>query len=283
MADPKVISVIRKLLKHARDLRDEELTGYAYHSLSFAEYFITGRYDAFLKYARLAAEHLFRCEDRSELMHVYYLVGIDAHNKGLHDIAYHLFLTARNIAEETGQTTSAAILDEDIGHILLLIGDYKEARVYLKNSLRIVRRNPSHPHYYNNVTSCFMNDAEACLRLGLIREAQKDYEKTGQFMEKHPNAFQPDARINFALLGVKIAVVDQDGALVRTRFETLLEQIGQIPQIGIYINDLRQLTDLLIRAGEVSLAGRLVKALEKKPIADDAAEPQRLLLEAKLA
>lgn len=281
--DAGVLPVLRQLLKHAKRLNDDELTGYVYHSISFAEYFITGRYVAFLKYARLAARHLFRCEDRSELMHVYYLVGLEALNKGLHDIAYHLFMTARNIAEETGQKTSAAILDETIGHILIQIGDYRKARKFLKKSLGGVLKDPSHPHYYNNVTSCYMNDAEACLNLGLIEEAREDYEKTRQFMEEHPDVNQLDVQMNYALLGTKIAIDDSDPSILKVRFGELLRQFDRTAPATIYIGDLHKLVKRLIQAGEVTLAGKLVRTISTKQIAHDATEAQRIFIQTRIA
>ena len=281
--DPGVLPVLRQLLKHAKRLDDDELMGYAYHSISFAEYFITGRYDAFLKNARLAARHLFRCEDQSELMHVYYLVGLDALNKGLHDIAYHLFMTARNIAEETGGKTSAAILDETIGHILIQIGDHREARKFLKKSLRGVLKDPAHPHYYNNVTSCYMNDAEACLNLGLLDEARKDLEKTRLFMEEHPDETQLDVQMNYALLETKIAIDDGDPAQLMTKFREMLKQLDRTAPTTIYIGDLYKLTKKLIQAGELDLAGKLVKAISTKQIARDATDAQRIFIQTGIA
>ena len=83
--DPNVLNVLKALLKEAKRLNDDELIGYTYHSLAFANYFVVNNYNLFLKYLSLAAKHLFNVDNSKELMHVYYLIAIDALNKDLYE------------------------------------------------------------------------------------------------------------------------------------------------------------------------------------------------------
>lgn len=280
-SEQRTIPILRRMRKEALSIGDNELLGYVYHSLAFAEYFISGRYDAFLKNLRLATRHLLYCEDQSELMHVYYLVAIDALNKGLSDIAYNYFLTARNIAAETGQETSAAILDENIGHIFLQMGVYAESRRFMKRSLKGIRKDKAHPHYYNNMASCYMNDGEACLQMGLLDQACHAYDKTARFMERNRDKLQPDARFNFVLFGTQIAIVQGNRKLLRKRFSQTMKMIKEITQAANYVNDVCRLSGMLIQAKEYALAGELLSVIEKKKPAEDATDAVWVLENAK--
>ena len=68
------------MLRYASAHNDIELEGYVHHSIAYVEHFILGRYEKFLEHLRLATQCLMRSEDKSEMMHVYYLVAIDAMN-----------------------------------------------------------------------------------------------------------------------------------------------------------------------------------------------------------
>ena len=283
LSDPRVLDVLKKMKKKAIVLKDHELIGYVYHSLAFAEYFIGGDYAAYLKSLRLSAKYLLSCDNPAELVHVYYLVAIDALNKGLYDLSHHFFLKARTIAEETEQPTSAAILEENIGHILGVLGAYKEARRSFQRSLRGVRKDPSHPHYFNNIASCYMNEAYMCLEMGLLAEAEKLHDRTRTFMEENPNAFQIDAIIHFVLLDAQIAIRKHDEARIEKSVHQTIMQLKKAKQGANYVVDTQKLVLALIDTGRIRAAGSLVRILERMDLADDATAAQRTLIETKIA
>ena len=280
--DPKVLDVLREMEKKALELGDDELLGYVYHSIAFAEYFIAGNYEGFLKNVRLSASHLLNCEDPSELIHVYYLIGLDAMNKGIYDLSYHFFLKACNIAEETGQETSVAILEENIGNILIIVGAYEEARGVFQKSLRGIMKDPSHPHYYNNVATCHMNEAWSCLGMGLLSDAEESCEKTRVFMEENAEAFQIDARINIALLEAEVALRKGDSDGLRAIVTEIIQLVQQVPQMANYMEELKKLVLDLMDAQELAPADELIKVISSKDLADDATNAGRSLNEMKV-
>jgi|GEM_PF-5846929 len=282
LADKRVIGVLNKMLKEALLTGDQQLIGYVYHSIAFAEHFIMGRYPRFLKNLRLAATYLLRSSDQSEMMHVYYLIAIDSMNKGLNDIAVLYFREARNIAEETEQETSAAILDESIGHILLNIGRYKEARKYLKRSLAGIKKDKSHPHYFSNLTSNYMNDAMACLELNKYKEARQSYEKVKSFIEKHPNELKIGTRIHFELLRLRLALIDGDNQEAADSYNELLS-LGQADSTAhMYMIEIKKLCDILIEKKKYEWIEETINSIEENGIAPDAADALRVLTSIKI-
>lgn len=283
LMDPRVFDILNKLLKKANNLKDEELIGYTYHSLAFANYFVKGDYDAFLNDLSHAAKHLLKEKDSSEILHVYYLIAIDALNKGAYDISYQYFLTARNVANRSKLKTSAAILNENIAHTLMLIGDYKQARTFLKKSLAGIKMDPSHPHYYNNVVSCYINDADACLHLDLINEAEKNYNKTKKFIDANTNAFQLDAYINFALLGARIAIRKKNTQLLENRLKVLFKYLKKLTQAANYVNDINTLVNELLAIKQFNYVKKIINILSKKEISSDAINAKRIFNETKIS
>ena len=277
VADKRVVGVLNKMLKEALQTGDPQLIGYVYHSIAFAEHFIMGRYQRFLKNLRLSATYLLSSSDQSEMMHVYYLIAIDSMNNGLNDIAVLYFREARSIAEETGQETSAAILDESIGHILMNIGQHKEARKYLKRSMAVIKKDKKHPHYFSNLTSNYMNDAMACLELNKYTEAHKSFGKVRGFIEKHPNEFKIGTRIHFELLRLRLALIDEDEQESSAGYSELLSLLRADSTSHMYMAEIKKLCDILIEKKEYERIDELIKTIEDNGIAPNAVDALRLM------
>ena len=282
IADKRVIGVLDKMLKEALLTNDQQLIGYIYHSMAFAEHFIMGRYQRFIKNLELASAYLLRCPDQSELVHVYYLIAIDAMNKGLNDIAVLYFREARSIAEETEQRTAAAILDESIGHILMNIGQYKEARKYLKRSLAGVRKDKIHPHYYSNMASNYINEALSCLELQKHKEAKDAYEKAEGFIENHPNEFRTATHINFELLRFRIALIEEDDKEASDCYKELLSLMHNDSASHMYMDEIRKLFKELMKKKKFDWAEGIIRTIEDNGIAPDAVDALKHFAEIKI-
>lgn len=282
MGDARALSVLKKMLEYARELGDNELIGYVYHSMAFVEHFTLGNYRAFLKDLRLSAQYLFKCEDQTELMHVYYLVAVDAINKGLYDLSYQYFNEARNIAAVAKKETAAAILEESIAHILMQIGAYKEARKYLKQSMQGIRKDTSHPHYYSNLMSCMMNDGIACLGLGKTDQAVKKYEDVVRFMNKNPKEVKDLTLLDFELFRMRILITEKNTKKAREYLSDLLQLIRSSSQIHLYMEEIGKLVRSLMSINETDSAEKLINAVSLHDIPEDAGDALRILTELKI-
>ena len=287
--DPNVLNVLKALLKEAKRLNDDELIGYTYHSLAFANYFVVNNYNLFLKYLSLAAKHLFNVDNSKELMHVYYLIAIDALNKDLYDLAYHYFLLARVVAEDNNLKTSAAILDENIAHTLFTIGEYLEGRKFIKKCLKGIKKDPKHPHYINNLASCYMNDLGACLNLNLIDEANIAYLNAKEVIDKNKDIFKLDQLINFYLLSTRLSIKNNDKKAINDSLNEMLKLANEMNKSSSYVDDTRLLVhdvkmivNDLINIKEYKLAEKIIDSLSVDSIVSNSTDSLRNIIETKI-
>lgn len=275
--DAHAIGVMKRLLARARAMEDDALTGYCCHSLAFTSYFILEDYDAFLKYLRRAVRVLVRAGDEAELMHVFYLIAIDTINRGMYDIAYNYFMTARTCAERTHQEASVAVLDENIAHVLMQLDAFEESRAFTARSLKRLKKHREHPHYYSNVPAGYMNDGIALLEMGRYAEAKERYDETHAFAKAHEAYVPARTLFDLAIFGARLFLEMKEMRGVRRELSRLKELSAEISQIADYIESLAKLGDALIRKGHPEEAARIIALIEEKTIASDATRAQQLL------
>ena len=271
-SDKRAIRVLKAMLRTALYENDPELIGYLYHSMAFAEYFIMGRYAAFLKNLRLSAKYILQSESQTEFLHIYYLIAIDAMNKGSFDIAHHYFLEAYNIAEEEGRMTEAGILGENIGFILIQLGDYKNALSRFKNSLARIRKDKTHPHYYNNLASGYLGEGVASLHLKKTKRAMDAREKTAKLIEDHADVLQEDIRLEFEIFSLLLLMEQRktDKEKEKESLSRICTMLGMIPNLHMYTEWIKTLSEKLFLQGKKAEVKKLFLAMESNTIANDA-------------
>ena len=265
--DPRALRVLYKLRREAIALEDDLLLGNTYHCLAFVEFFITGRYNAFLRYIRLSAGCLLRCGNTTEMAYVYYLIALDAMNKGAYDIAYNFFLQGYNEFEAAGDENLKASRDLSIGHILQQLEDYRHARTFILRALRVVRKNKQHPQYYTNVANCHINNSICCLGLGLIPQAEQAYQNAEKFFASHPDRFHITSQFDFEVLGARLFHAKNDRASVRKHLKTLIDMLDNLSLTTGHMEELQRLCESLIDKRELRMADELLTALRKTEFA----------------
>ena len=278
-SDKRVMKVLNKMLSYAMKLDDLELIGYIYHSMAFAEQFILGKYSSFLKHLHLSANYLLRSSSESELIHVYYLIAIDAMNKGLYDIAHHYFLEARNSAEIVNDETSMAILDESLAHILMSIGYYQEASIHNRKSLKGLAKDKSHPHYYSNLLSCYMNDAILNIELNKFDQASKSMAKVDTFFKKNPEINKGRIKLYYELVLIRVLILTGKNKQAQDLFPVLVNTIESNQHTYLYMDELQKLCSILLYKHKHEWTKQIVDALTKNPIPKDAIEAWRMSIE----
>ena len=275
-ADRRITGVLHRMLKIAMESGDPLLTGYVYHSKAHAEYYITGNYRAFLKSLKLSARYLLRCPDKSEMKHVYYMIAIDAMNKGLMDIAHHYAVLSRNAAYEAGQHDTAMIIDGMIAVLLMRMGSYEEALENVLRSYNGILEDREHPMYHLNLVIACISEGTARLELGRMEEASGKYADAVRYIEENDITIEPNTLLDLAVLGMKIALRKNDETAVKERFESLIERMGGTVQILDQMTDLEQILSLLLDCGDHERASRLMEAVGAHEIPDDANHARRI-------
>ncbi|MBP3735559.1 MAG: GGDEF domain-containing protein [Lachnospiraceae bacterium] len=280
--DPRAAGVLQSLRREAVRLGDDLMLGRTYRCLAFVEYFVKGNYDAFLRHLRKAALRLVRCDDPTELAHVYYLIAIDAINQRMYDIAFSDFLTARNLFARAGEENSVAVLDLNLGHLMMQLDDFRRARIYMRKALRVIIKHPEHPHRFSNISSIYMNDAACCLELHMTGKAAAAYSRAADFISAHDGQLWPEANFELALLGARLSLARNDKAGLKEHFTAVTTQIPTLAQPANQMTALHRFSGELTEAGEHLLTGELLRTLDRRHLPSDAAHAQLTLNDMKI-
>ena len=282
-SDPRALKIMRKLYKYALSTGDHESIGYTCYRLAVDEYFDTGNYKAYLKYMRLAIKHLLSAKNRTEIYNIYYLISLDAMNKGMYDVAYHYSLHARDIAFEQGLEDEGMILEENAGYLLMQMGELEEAISVTGRALKYLVKHKKHGLYYQNVSVGYFNITAAWIGLKNIKKAEAAHKKVCRFVEDNPGKFIINTFCDIALNGARLSILKGDAEGMKTHTEELIRRIGEVPQIIDFIESVSELGHELINSGELGLAGRLLEKITEKGIPEDAVSMNRVLSEFKVS
>ena len=278
----KDIPVLLNMLDIALKINDHELIGYIYHSLAFAEHFIMGRYKSFLKYIRLAAEYLLPLENQEELMNVYYLIAIDALNRGIHDISYHYYVEARNIAQKKKKVGAAAILDMNIAHIMLQINQYEKSLKLLESCIKGIKKDKKHPHYYSNLASAYLNQTIGYIRLNKMKQASKSFNNAHDFINKNYNKFRLGTLLDYEIINLIILVEKHQEDLAKQSLENNKKLILDTPQIHMYLDQIQLLCSILLKNNKHKWVKEIIDIFETITLPNDAVEAKRLFTNIKI-
>ena len=268
--DKRMLSVLRKIEKKAIALDAPELLGFAYHTMAYANYYLLFNYNAFLKNLKRAASCLLRSGDYSEMIHVYYMVAIDALNKGSLDLSYYYAHLARNVAAESGQEYYACIFDVMIATLLIRMDAYEEAEGYAERSVTGILQFPEHPTYQANLIVAYTLGGRVRLSLSGPDAAEERYRDAMQCLEAAGNTIDQNARLDLCGLGLRIALAKRDERLTGERFRLFMQVMEEDIQILDHIVNLQEIMDELLEQDAYTMAGRLLDAIEADRIPETA-------------
>ena len=282
LGDKRDINVLKNMLDIALEINDAELIGYIYHSLAFAEHFIVGRYKQFLKYLRLAFNYLIKVDSQEELMNVYYLIAMNALNKGFYDIAYNYTFEAKNIAEHQGKITSAAILDLTIAHIMLQLGQYDKALKILRKSIINIKKDKTHPHYYSNLASAYLNESIAYINLEKDEDARKTFSKAESFIMSNIEEFRQGTLLDYEVLKLILLVKNKKDKDAQDSFYKTKKLIMNAGQIHLLLDQINLLCSTLLKYNKEKWVGELIDDIDKRSLPSDAIDSIRIFTNIKI-
>ncbi|MBQ9059137.1 MAG: GGDEF domain-containing protein [Atopobiaceae bacterium] len=281
--DMRNFDVLEQLKERALEMDDKELLGFCYHSLAFAEYFMRGDYAAYLKDLRAAADVLFDCEDKGAVSSVFYLIAVDAINKGMYDLAYHNLQQAYDIDIEQGKDAPAAVLLDNMGGVLNKIGAYEAALEAFEPAHRGIEQDSSHAHYYNNVVSCRLNIVYANFGLGRVDAAQENFDWVRDFVDANVDKLKAETRVDYMLVSTRMAVHQGQFEHVSRDIQEISELFDHVAQPAAYIPSACKLIDELMEAQAFESAQQLIDIISKRRLPDDAYDVQCMIIRAKIA
>ena len=260
--DERAIPILNEMLKAAMETEDPKLIGYVYHTLSFAEFFITGRYQMFTKYLRMATDYIAVSGDETELTHIYYLSALDALNKGMFDISHRFFLESRSLAGKIGIALAASIMDLNIAQVLMYIESFEEARKYVKACIRAIKSSKDHIYHYKNLTTLYMEDVLISIELGEIAQARQIMSTAERHVAKHRELLTGAILLKYQITRFRLDLLGRSGSCSADTVEEISESIRMTPNLYSYMEDLQRLCSLLIKKKKMTWVKSILDAIE---------------------
>ena len=280
--DKRAIPILEEMLSVAKKTNDPTLIGYVYHTLSFAEFFITGRYKKFAQHLKQAAKYIAVSKDETELTHIYYLTALDALNKGMFDISHRFFLESRSLAGKIGIPLAAAIMDLNIVQVLMHIESFEEARKYVKASISAIRSSKQHIYHYKNLTTLYMEDVLISLELGENDQARKIMARAERHIAKHRELLTGAILLKYEITSLRMELLNRSVRMSEDRKARLCETIRMTPNIYSYMEDLLRLCKVLIRKKKTAWVKSIIEAIEANAPEDEATRALKLFAEIKI-
>ncbi|MBR5970480.1 MAG: GGDEF domain-containing protein [Lachnospiraceae bacterium] len=278
-ADPRRPGVIKQLRKKGLEAGDDALLGCSYRLLAEYEYFVCGNYRAFHEALRQAMRHLLRIDDKSQMAQVFYLIAIDAINKGMYDISCNYFLTASNLLEREGLDKDAAIMRASVAHVLLMLGDYKESIRHTRSSGAVIRRYKTHSNYASNVVCGYVEEGTASLMLGKTGKARQCLDKAERFAASRKLPLPVGRRFDVCLFAARLALTEKQNRRAKSYLDETVALMEQLPHLADYAEDISQLGDLLIAQKKFDVLEQIIRITKKKKISADAVNARRIMVD----
>ena len=261
-------SACQTVLEHAAELKSDAVSGMGYYY--FAEYYWNrGEYEETM-YCLSECTKCFQAEEMFEfLARSYNLMGIVTDEQGNRVIALNYFYSGLQCAEKNDLFYVQAMLEGNIGKILMCLKRYKEAAARFEQS--IIRYEEADETYHRllHMMNCMLRCGMCYLKLGRTEDAFAMWDKVEKVRREHPG--KDYSQINLLLFEAECEA--EKGRVQRARecIEGILyclEGLNDITEVRV---GLLELAELMTQTGDAAQADRFFeiadgKGLEKQPI-----------------
>ena len=266
--DEGVLVKLAQLEKTATALNDDYLLGFTYYYYAYAKhYFVKDRAD-FTQDLSLAVRYLMRVEDHELLSRVFNLVAIDAFSYGAHDVAYNYYMNARQEARAMGNVLSVAIIETNLALIFMELADYKKAKHYIGNAIRLLYDSRNDPNARYSLMAAYVDDAMISIGQGRLKAARRALKEAEKYIPENATPAE-DLRISRTIIALRLAFAENNAKEVQRLERFLIDCFREEPYPADYIGDIRSLCTWLIERGHPAVAGRLIDTVNQKILASD--------------
>ncbi|MBR0163542.1 MAG: GGDEF domain-containing protein [Lachnospiraceae bacterium] len=280
--DKKQEKRLAALLKEAKALSDDALTGFAHYHYADRYYFMAPDYQKFRRHLNLAVRCLLDSEDRETLGKAYNLVAIDAHNVGSYAIAYQYYLTALKIGETARQSALRASVGANIGRLLMELEYHESAKAYLAQSLQQMKTYKNSMLYVRNMaTICYLNGINK-VSLGQPGDALEDLVQIERYLTDCAEEEEPLLRLMLNILHVRIVLAGKNRHRLEEMIGEILPVLRQLYPVYDMIGDIGYLVKPLIAGGELTCADRILSETGERIMHCGITHTERLFFEMRL-
>ena len=279
--DSRALSALSRLGRIAEGMDDPGLGGFVhFHTANY--HYINADYDAFHKSLGLAIRALLRSDDYELLARTYNFFAIEAYGKGALDVAYNYYMSALQLVENNAASSIRGFLLINLAGLFSRLEYYTEARRYFKKGLSLFQKNQKDLFYQRNLIAAYMIDGLNSIAMGDVDAAKRSYRKASDIYHTAEDALIQEMHLAFAMFEARLALSVQDKKSVRERSDALAEKLAKEEALFETMDDIRDFCRILIEAGYLEEAGRIIDAVEERVTESDITHAMYLLTEMKV-
>ena len=130
----------RDLLDFAKETDDETLLGVAYYYLGRCYYYSPNQTSKAMKTIKKSLFYAQKTKDYEILARIYNILGIDASNRGLEELALEYYMMGRRYSIQSEDLELQSIIEYNMGYSYMEMGDFEGALKFFMKSYRLTKK-----------------------------------------------------------------------------------------------------------------------------------------------
>lgn len=133
----------RDLLDYAKERNDETLLGVAYYYLGRCYYYSPNQTSKAMSIIKKALFYAQKTKDYEILARIYNILGIDASNRGLEELALEYYMMGRRYSIQSEDLELQSIIEYNMGYSYMEMGDFDGSLRMFMKSYRLTKKGKS--------------------------------------------------------------------------------------------------------------------------------------------
>ncbi|MBR0164626.1 MAG: diguanylate cyclase [Lachnospiraceae bacterium] len=258
----RVFTVLKRLEKRTAPYGNHTLSGLVCFYYAQAHYF-RDEPGAMHRYLMDAIGHLLRGDDPELLARSYNLFAVAAQAAGCFDVAQNYFRTARSFVEDKKDSLMYAMINANIGDLLVEMGDYKQALGYSRQSIPVVKSHKDDPLYIHNIITAYVNYGLNQIYVGNIHGAKKTLPIIDHYFYEERGSVTEKTLLWYRLFYAHLALAEGDRQRTKEMVADIVHRLTSKTVYSEFLNDTHRFCRALMEKKELRLAGSLIRAIEK--------------------
>ncbi|MBR0171297.1 MAG: GGDEF domain-containing protein [Lachnospiraceae bacterium] len=279
--DPRALPALSRLKRIAEGTGDPGLGGFVhFHTANY--HYISADYDAFHKSLGQAIRLLLRSDEYDLLARTFNFFAIEAYSKGALDVAYNYYMSALEIVDNQPDSGVRWLLLINLAGLFSRLENYAEARRYFKKGIAVLKKGGKDLFYQRNLLAAYMIDGLNSIAMGDIGAAEKAYRKATGIRNSADASLIREMHLAYAMFEARLALSMRETKTVRERSRAIAESLGEEEALYEVMDDIRDFCRILIEAGYLTEAGRIIEAVDARVMAGDVTHAMFQLTEMKV-
>ncbi len=259
------------LLNYAKAMGDEALLGFCYYYLGRSYYYSTDSLKKAMQTIKKALHYAQITQDYEILSRIYNILGIDASNRGLEELALEYYMMGRRYSFQCNDIELQSILEYNMGYSYMEMGDVEGSLKFFMRAYRLCKNCGTKNNtaiYIRYLICCVVGILYAYLKKeNRVKKVFAELEKIEtQYGNRIPEAFEEP--LNYIFRITYYEMIGDKSMLSRMQTE-FKNQLGSEEVAADCIDDLIRYCETLAFHGHLALAEEFIQLTEKSVQAAD--------------